>query len=184
MTREVKLRLIAVGAVILACSVCYFVGKKQGHLDEKLSQNRTQIAVSDSVTKAVTIVTQAAKAMSDSTYKARVPIRAKLKVVHDTVLVETPYGNEIEAVSPVIAQLITTDDSVIAAQQRTIELQKALVAALQKGIALRIERISLLESRGPQRFSRGLQIGGGYCQNVNGRTPCVYVGYGIQVRIP
>jgi len=182
----IQRRIAVVVAFLLALSVAYYVGKKQGVVDTQLGVNASQIGVSDSTTKTVQIRTDSSRkkdAVLDSTHDV---IRTKIHVVHDTVYVgsDIPDSTDEAVYSPAIAHLIATDDSLISAQKHSLALQDTLNASLRVGIALRDERIELLESRGTSRFSHGIQLGLGYCQTALSRTPCAYVGYGIQVRLP
>jgi len=183
----IQRRIAVVVAFLLALSVAYYVGKKQGVVDTQLGVNASQIGVSDSTTKTVQIRTDSSRkkdAVLDSLHDV---IRNRIKVVHDTVYAPSDISSDTtdEAIySPAIAHLIATDDSLISAQKHSLALQDTLNASLRVGIALRDERIELLESRGTSRFSHGIQLGLGYCQTALSRTPCAYVGYGIQVRLP
>lgn len=154
---------MCVVAVILACSICYFVGRKQGVMDEKLAQNHTAIKANDStLTKQTEQLKQTDKQDAIlTTYRSHV--REKVRVYRDTVYVQntqagddtTQNGYEIEAVSPVIAQLIEADDSTIKALQRSIALRDTLIGSLHKGIELRNVRIDILEKQvTPSRIKR------------------------------
>lgn len=172
-------------AALLACSIAYYVGKKQQKMDDALSQNRTQISHSDSVTKTVTQKADSAEKHSDSVATRYTAIRSKVKVVHDTILVPSGINQSKDTiVSPAIAALIVSADSTIAAQSRTIALQDTLISSLRVGLNLRDVRIDILEKQGNSRFSKGIQVGVGYCASLVGNTPCAYVGYGFSVRIP
>lgn len=175
----VRESLMLAGAVLLMLVTAYCQGKKAGATDEKLAANKTATHVSDSITKSVQIRTDSAKAVAavlDSTHDV---IRVKVKVVHDTVT--TPSGVYVDST---LAHLITVSDKTIAAQKRALALQDTLVASLRVGIKNRDERIKLLETRGTRRFSIGIQVGAGYCATANGNTPCIYAGYGVQLRLP
>lgn len=180
-------------ALLLLLGLAYCSGKKAGQIAEKLSANKTAIHASDSVTNLVTSRTDSAHVRSDILTDNRATIRPHVRVLHDTVTVLASNGSSngkdnssdsVTIVSPEIARLIQTDDSTIAAQARTIALQDTLVASLRVGISLRDTRISILESRGPSHFSRGIQVGVGYCQSATSRQPCAFVGYGVQLRLP
>lgn len=175
---DVRLRWMAFGAVILACSVTYFIGKKDGATNQLLAQNKLVIGVSDSVTKSVTLVADSARKHAAVLDSARDVIRTLVKVKHDSVVVrDTVY------VLPEVAQLIQADDSLIAAQKHSLALQDTLIKSLFASRLLRDERIELLESRGTSRFSRGFQVGVGLCQTQT-RAPCIYAGYGLQIKLP
>lgn len=165
-------------ALLLLLGLAYCSGKKAGQIAEKLSANHTQIVANDSVTKLVTSAVDSAR-RRDSVLSKRYDVaRTKVRVVHDSVLVgDTVY------VSSDIAQTIVTADSTIAAQKKSLYLQDTLIASLRAGIALRNVRIDILESQGPSRISRGIQVGVGYCQTATSRTPCAYLGYGFTLRL-
>jgi hypothetical protein len=172
--------LMCIGAVILLCTIIWFVSAKNQRQKDELAQNHTLITQSDKHSDSVQIRTTVARKQSDSVASRYTGVRSKAKIVHDTVTVDSSHVY----VDSTLAQIIVSADSTIAAQQITIALQDTLLAAKNVGIGLRDQRIKLLESRGPQRFSKGLQIGVGYCQTANSRTPCIYAGYGFQLRIP
>lgn len=134
-------RLAVVGAIALAMSVSYCVGKKQGVMDSKLAENSRQIAVSDRVTKTVTSKVDSTRKWADTVVIYRDRVRAKVEVKSDTILVH----DSVVAVSPEVAQLIQADDSTIAALKTVIVAQDSLIARLREGQALRDERITLLE---------------------------------------
>ncbi len=165
-------------ALILVGGLGYCRGVEVGALNEKLSSNKAQIDSSDRKTDSVQIRTDSARMVSNSILKSREALRAKVRIVRDSIFVrDTVY------VSSDISDLIRASDSTIAAQQRSLALQDTLIANLRSGIALRDTRISILEHAKRPRFSKGLQLGVGYCAGVS-RGPCGYVGYGVSVRLP
>jgi hypothetical protein len=174
--------LMCIAAVLLLCSICYYVGKLQERQDKEDSALKTKIAQSDSTTRRITTQLDTAQKHSDILTTYRSHVRAKITVAQDTVKVAGT--DSVITVSPAIAQLVQADDSTIAAQARTIALQSVLIASLREGIALRDERIHLLEQKGAPRLSKGFQVGGGYCLSATGQVPCVYAGYGAEVRLP
>lgn len=127
-------------AIILFGSICYFVGRKSQKQEDALAVNHTQIVQSDKHTDSVqkrTTDSRKKDAVLDST---RDVIRTKVLVRHDSVFVrDTVY------VSPDIAQLIQSDDSLIAAQKHSLALQDTLIASLRVGLNLRDQRITILE---------------------------------------
>lgn len=144
--------VMCVAAVIISWSIIYIVGFRSGQTSQKLSANKTRIASADSVTKLVTAVTDSATrhtAVLDSTHDV---VRAKVRVVRDSVFVrDTVYVNSD------IADLIVADDSLIAAQKRSLALRDTLIASLRVGISLRDTRIHLLESEvAPGKLKRFL----------------------------
>lgn len=137
---ETRLRLIAVGAVILFGSICFFVGKKQGRFEEGDSQLKKQIHTSDSTTKSIEPRVDSARkqdAVLDSVHDV---IRTRVKVVYDTVT--TPGAVYVDST---LAHLILSSDSTIIALKRSLALQDTLIASLRVGMSLRDQRISLLE---------------------------------------
>lgn len=176
---------MAFGAVILACSVTYFIGKKDGATNQLLAQNKLVIGASDSVTKSVTLVADSARKRSNVLDKKYDVVRAKITVVHDTTFLPGDSAGTVDTVAnKTLARLIFSADSSRLAHIGERAKQDILVASLHRDIDLRDIRINLLESRGTSRFSKGLQIGVGYCATQNGNTPCIYAGYGVQVRLP
>ena len=121
--------------------VSYGVGRKQGRLDEKLSANRGQIVQQDSVTKRHSARADTSRKEVYSLDKHHDSVRVMVEVAHDSVFVrDTVYVNSD------IASLIVADDSLIAAQKRSLALQDTLIASLRKSVELRDTRIHLLES--------------------------------------
>lgn len=128
-------------AIVLACSVCYYVGKNTGRFEEKDAQAKAKITQSDKHTDSVQIRTDSAKqhvAVLDSTHDV---IRTKVVVRHDSV-----FARDTVYVNPDIAQLIQADDSLIAAQKHSLALQDTLIASLRVGLSLRDQRIKILEA--------------------------------------
>lgn len=134
--------LMTVGGVILLCTIIWFVSAKNQKQKDQLAANHTQTVQSDKHTDSVQIRTTEQKAVTaklDSTHDI---VRKSVKVVHDSVLVH----DSVVVVSPEIAQLIQSDDSLIAAQKRTLALDDTLIASLRVGLKLRDTRIKLLEA--------------------------------------
>lgn len=132
---------LCVVSVLISLSVAYYIGKKQGATDARLEINSTQLKKSDENIKTVQTRTDSSKAITaklDSTHDI---VRRKIKVVHDSILVH----DSVVVVSPEIAQLIQSDDSLIAAQKRTLALDDTLIVSLRVGLNLRDVRISILE---------------------------------------
>lgn len=178
-------RWYAVLAVILACSVTYFIGKKQGHLDEELTNNSLELKKSDSSIKSVQIRTDSAKRRSDVLDKNYDVVRTKVRVVHDTTFLPSDTPGKVDTVAnSTLARLIFSADSMKTAHKEERAASDVLVASLRLGISLRDERIKLLESRGTSRISKGIQVGVGECLGPNGKTACGYVGYGLEIRVP
>lgn len=139
---------MTVGAVILLCTIIWFVSAKNQAQKDQLAANHTQITQSDKHTDSVQIRTDSSKAITAKLDSAHDIVRRKIKIVHDTVLASN--GNSVGkdsvlAVSPEIAALIQSDDSLIAAQKRTLALQDTLIASLRVGLNLRDQRITILE---------------------------------------
>ena len=161
------------------------MGKKQGVLNTQLEVNASQIGVSDSTTKTVQIRTDSAKKRSDVLDKKYDVIRTKVTIAHDTLYVSSDIPGKVDTVAnKTLAKLIHEADSSKVAHKVERFTTDSLVASLRHDITLRDERISLLKSRGTSRLSHGIQLGLGYCQTALSRTPCAYVGYGFQVRLP
>lgn len=171
--------LMLAGAVLLSLSVAYCSGKKAGAVDARLEINAGQLKKQDAVIKSDSAKADTARRESDKLEAVHSRARTKVRVVKDSVFVrDTVY------VDTDIAQVIVTADSTIAALKRSLALQDTLIIGLRKGIALRDERLRLYESRRNPRFSKGIQVGGGYCATQTGNSPCLYIGYGFQVRLP
>jgi hypothetical protein len=137
------------GAVLLSLSIAYFAGKHSGQLDARLSINAEQLKKSDDSVKSIQSRTDSSKAITKVLFASHDVIRTKIKVVHDTILLSGGINqgkDSLIAVSPDIARLIATDDSLIAAQAHSLALQDTLIASLRTGLSLRDSRIKLLES--------------------------------------
>jgi len=172
-------------AFLLSLSVVYFIGKRTGQTDARLSINAELLKKSDDSIKSVQIRTDSAKKQVAALDTQRGVVRTQIRVVHDSIFVKGENNSDsVTIVSPTIAHLIQADDSLISAQKHALALQDTLISSLRRGSSLRDERIKLLESRGTSRISRGVQIGVGYCQTATSRTPCLYAGYGLQLRLP
>lgn len=177
-------------ALIILFGVGVCIGNRKGHLDEKLAQNKTQIVANDKETTTIGVKAEASRKEASTLDSTHSIVRARVHVVHDTVIVHSRVNigenssDSVIIVSPEIAQLILAADSTIAAQKRALALQDTLVASLRRGIALRDTRISLLEKKGNPRFSKGIQLGVGYCATQAGNSPCLYAGYGGEFRMP
>lgn len=146
-------------ALLLVGGLGYCSGLKRGAENQKLAENKTAIKANDLSTKAVEKVADSAVKQSDSLVQKRDTMRSPIKIVHDTLFVP----GEAPVVSPKLAELIAADDSTIAAQERSIKLQNVLIASLKVGIALRDQRIAILESakRPMFGFGSGLLVGAG-----------------------
>ncbi len=157
---EIKWRIVVTLAVILACSVSYFVGKKQGAMDAKLTENQNAIHVQDSVVRSHQAIADTARKHEEILTAYRSHVRDRIKVVHDTIEVEPDSTDpedlqQVVIENPQIAQLITADDSTITALKNFIVVQDTLLADKTKQIALRDERIKLLESdRNPGKLRK------------------------------
>lgn len=148
---EWKWRLIVVGAILLACSVSYCVGKKQQSMDDSLKVNQDSIHVRDSVVRVDSSKVDSAKKTAAILTTYRSHVREKVVTHHDTITVH----DSVVAVSPEIAQLVQADDSTIAALRNVIGAQDTLIADLRSGLTLRDGRIHLLESeRTPGKLRR------------------------------
>ncbi len=172
----IKKSIYAAIVVTIVGLVIFYAGDRHGRVNERLAQNSIAITKSDSSTKAISIRVDSGKLISNRLAATRKGIRDSVQIKHDTINI---LGS-VPIVSKEIAALIQVDDSVINAQANTISLQDTLIASLKIGLSLRDERIRLLS--GPKHFSTGLQLGAGYCRNVTGGTPCLYVGYGVSFR--
>jgi hypothetical protein len=125
----------------------FLLGRKTGEQSVKLSDNATAIKENDStLNKQTTELKNVNKQDSILTvYHTRV--REKVVVSHDTIYLATQKGvDSLVAVSPAVSRLIQSDDSLIAAQQRSIALRDTLIASLRLGIKERDDRIKLLEA--------------------------------------
>lgn len=171
--------LMTVGAVILALSIAYYVGKNTGRTEEKLAVNAVQIRTQDSVVSKDSLKTGTTTKRSDVLIASRAVLRNKIVISHDSI-----FLHDTVIVNHEIAQIITKDDTLPPALVSERAARATESAALRATIALRDTRIKLLESRGDSRISHGIQIGVGYCATPNGNTPCIYAGYGVQVRLP
>lgn len=133
--------VLGVIAAFLLASICYCVGIKKGHLDERLSINAQAIKENGQKSSIDSAKVDTARKHSDSLLVEHTVIREKVRVQHDSV-----FARDTVYVNSDIASLIVTADSTIAAQQRSLALQDSLIASLRIGISLRDTRIKLLES--------------------------------------
>ena len=152
----IQRRIAVVVAILLALSVAYFVGKKQGVVDAKLSVNAVAIKENTSKSSIDSAKADTARRKStvlDSTHDV---VRNRIRVYRDTVYVKsdipqdggdsTQSGGDEAVYSPAIAHLIATDDSLISAQKHSLALQDTLLSSMRVGIALRNVRIDILQS--------------------------------------
>lgn len=148
-------------ALVVMLTLAYCSGVRRGAEDQRLKENAVQIRTSDSVTKLVTSRTDSARKHSDALVTSRAKTRDRIRVVSDTVYVSDSLDVEDAFLIPQVAQLIQQDDSIIAAQQRSLAMQDTLIANLRSGIVLRDIRIDILEHAKRPRigFKSGVVVG-------------------------
>ncbi|HXG69468.1 MAG TPA: hypothetical protein VNJ04_02525 [Gemmatimonadaceae bacterium] len=134
-------------ALLILLGLAYCGGVRKGAEDVRLSDSRKAITRQADTIKAVTHRSDSARTVSDSVVRTRIVHRDRVRVVRDSVFVR-----DTVFVSKEVATLITSSDSTIAAQGRSLALQDTLIVTLRRGITLRDERIGLLEKAKRPRF--------------------------------
>jgi hypothetical protein len=111
--------------------------------------------------------------------KSRVALKGDTAVTKDSS----------QVLLPEVAAKLRDDDAHIAnleAENASLRLMIGVDSTLIRNQAeqIRLNQNIAKMVQGPSHFSHGVQAGGGYCLGGDGiRRPCIYVGYGVEVRL-
>jgi hypothetical protein len=185
---------LAVAAALLIVGVLGFCsGYKKGGVSVALQSTRDSLKVvvaekqaiqkqRDSVGAALAI----ADKKSGETRTVYVSVKNNVRVQGDSTFDST--GHFIQVLDPRITQRIKSADAHVTSLESELRTAKfafhvdTVFIAKQEQQTKLNEHIATLVSG--SQFSSGFQAGVGYCATVVGNKPCVYAGYGFEVRFP
>jgi hypothetical protein len=127
---------------------------------------REQMKRTDS-TRTVYVHDKAKVALHGDTAVTKDSSQVLLPEVAERIRAADAHIANLEAENATLKFALHTDSSLIANQAEQIRLNQN-IAKMVKG----------------SRLSHGFQVGGGYCATRYGNSPCAFVGYGLQVRLP